>query len=203
MDLYECLFCCETENRNYCKITSKCTHKIVICVECVNKIIEKSINEKQSIEITCPTPGCNKSMDRNDVLNIATKEIFERYDELSYKHAIQKIPEFRWCQAFRGSGQVHEGKDPLFICEGCGAKSCYVHKVIWHEDQTCEQYEKSISRSDSATKAYLSNTKRCPGCNIYIEKVTGCDTMKCECKCVFCMICLHKYPGHKPTCIRG
>jgi hypothetical protein len=81
MDLYECVICCEKENRDFRKITSKCTHKAVVCVECVNKCIEKMCIEKHTVQITCPTSGCNESMERDDVKSIATKEIFKRFNK--------------------------------------------------------------------------------------------------------------------------
>lgn len=76
-DLYECGICCETENRDYRKITSKCTHKAVVCLKCVNKHVATSINELKN-EITCPTPYCDKLMKREDIKNIVTNEILER-----------------------------------------------------------------------------------------------------------------------------
>ncbi|CAB4437951.1 unnamed protein product [Rhizophagus irregularis] len=140
MELYECAVCYEKEDRDFRKITSKCKHKAVVCVECVNKCIKKCV-----------------------LKNI-------RYDYLSFKLAIQKIPEFRWCQASCGSGQVHKGDDPIFICEACDAISCYNCKVIWHENLTCEEYKEKKNNQDFATEAYLSATKKCPGCGMYIEK---------------------------------
>ena len=80
--LYSCVICCKTENRDYRKITSECTHKAIVCLECVNKYIENDIitsQSNQSIKITCPTPTCDKLMERNDIKNIASKEIFERF----------------------------------------------------------------------------------------------------------------------------
>ncbi|CAG8665949.1 11916_t:CDS:2, partial [Diversispora eburnea] len=115
-DLNECAICCETENRDYRKITSMCTHKAVVCTECVNRYIQKQLGEKQ---ISCPTTGCKKIMERHDIKNIATEELFERYDLITQKIAIQKIPEFRWCKVPCGAGQIHIGKDeaPVVICE--------------------------------------------------------------------------------------
>lgn len=82
-DLYECVICCETENRDYRKITSKCTHKAVICLNCVNEYVATSITEFKSdkIKITCPTPQCGKLMEREDIKNIVTDEILERFNE--------------------------------------------------------------------------------------------------------------------------
>ena len=77
-DLYECTICCKTKDRDYRKITSKCAHKAVICLECVNECIKTSI-ANGSVKITCLTPGCGKLMERNDIKKIASKEIFERF----------------------------------------------------------------------------------------------------------------------------
>ncbi|CAG8604443.1 9905_t:CDS:2, partial [Diversispora eburnea] len=67
---------------------------------------------------------------------------------------------------------------PVVICESCGGKSCYIHKVIWHTGKTCGEYEKDKKQSDSATEDYIQrNTKRCPKCSISIEKSRGCDHM--------------------------
>ncbi|CAB4489698.1 unnamed protein product [Rhizophagus irregularis] len=203
-DMSECLICYETEDRDFRKITSKCSHRAVVCVECVNKHIKNQSNEKQILEIPCPTKGCKKKMERHDIKNIATKQVFEAYDELAYKIAIQRIPEFRWCKAPCGAGQIHIGKDeaPIVICEGCGAHSCYKHEVAWHTGQTCKEYDESIKQSDFATADYISReTKGCPGCSIPIEKDGGCDHITCtKCSHEFCWLCLYKHPSHKPTC---
>jgi len=83
-ELFECTICCETENRDFRKITSKCTHQSVICADCVNNYIKKNVFEKQLIEIPCFTNGCNKIMERHDIKNIATEEVFEKYNNRLY-----------------------------------------------------------------------------------------------------------------------
>ena len=57
---------------------SKSTHKSVICVKCVDKYIEKCINEKP---LPCLTSGCKEIMERHDIKNIAMKEISEKYNK--------------------------------------------------------------------------------------------------------------------------
>lgn len=75
----ECIICCETENGDYRRITSKCAHIPDVCLECVRRCIENSI-EKQCDNFTCPTGGCGKLMNRQDIKNIVTKEVFERFN---------------------------------------------------------------------------------------------------------------------------
>ncbi|RGB35216.1 hypothetical protein C1646_700081, partial [Rhizophagus diaphanus] len=102
-----CIICLETKIRNYHRITSKCIHEVDVCLECINRYIDTNIG--------------------NDIKKIATKEIYERYDFLTFKLAIQKNPRFRWCQASCGSGLIHIGEDPIFMCKGCDKNSCYTH----------------------------------------------------------------------------
>ncbi|CAG8452832.1 21039_t:CDS:2 [Cetraspora pellucida] len=178
-NLSECNICFETENRDFRKITSKCTHQAIVCKECVNKHVQKQLDEKQELLIPCPTKGCKKIMERYDIKSIATEELFERYDSLAFRIAIQKIPEFRWCKAPCGAGQIHIGKDnaPIVICENCGKESCYIHQVIWHMGKTCREYDEDMKQSEFATEDYLlRNTKRCPNCFRLIEKGEGSNS---------------------------
>lgn len=79
MSYFECIFCFETENRDFRKITTKCTHHAVICAKCVNEYIKSQIDSKNVLEITCPTNGCNEIMKRHDVKNFATDDVFKEY----------------------------------------------------------------------------------------------------------------------------
>ena len=78
--LDECDICCVTENRDFRKITSKCTHRSIICVECVRKHIDEQVLKKQFIEVQCLTSGCKKMMERHDIKDIVTEEVFEKYN---------------------------------------------------------------------------------------------------------------------------
>ncbi|CAB5358490.1 hypothetical protein RhiirA5_350861 [Rhizophagus irregularis] len=202
-NMSECTICYERDN-DFRNITSNCSHQAVVCVKCVNEYIKNRSNEKQIFNIPCPTNGCNKLMERHDIKNFATKEVFEKYDELIFKIAIQRFPEFRWCKAPCGAGQIHIGKDktPVVICESCGVESCYNHDVVWHADQTCKEYDMKNKKSDFVTKNYISReTRGCPGCSIPIVKNGGCDHITCtKCGHQFCWLCLQTHPLHKPTC---
>ncbi|GES82806.1 hypothetical protein GLOIN_2v1661741 [Rhizophagus clarus] len=204
-DMFNCIICYESKDCDFRNITSTCSHQAVVCEKCVNEHIKSRINEKQIFNIPCPTSGCNKIMERHDIKNFSSKEVFENYDELIFKISIQRIPEFRWCKAPCGAGQIHIGKGdtPVMICESCGVESCYNHDVIWHMDQTCKEYYMNNKKSDSITNNYISReTKGCPGCSIPIVKNGGCDHISCaKCGHQFCWLCLRQHPFHKITCL--
>jgi hypothetical protein len=68
---------------------------------------------------------------------------------------------------------------------------CIIHEDIWHEGETCEEYDYRSSgrraqeqRSQEAASlaAISKSAKKCPGlnCAYYIEKNNGCDHMTCK-----------------------
>lgn len=48
-----------------------------------------------------------------------------------------------WCTAGCGFGQVHDGgvEEPIITCLLCERRSCFHHKVAWHENLTCDEYD--------------------------------------------------------------
>ncbi|CAG8484945.1 2224_t:CDS:2, partial [Scutellospora calospora] len=118
------------------------------------------------------------------------------FDDVCLKLALQSDPDFRWCQSGSecGSGQIHvEGnKSPKMICEKCGKATCYTHNASWHEGITCNEYDIKNGKTDIESQAYLEkNTKPCPKCGIHIQKIDGCDHIKCKiesCLMEFCWL---------------
>ena len=72
-----------------------------------------------------------------------------RFDAISTREALNDDSNFRWCRrAGCNSGQIHEnGTDGnIFRCSVCGFKVCVVHDDIWHEGETCKEYDYRKSR---------------------------------------------------------
>ncbi|CAG8487862.1 3259_t:CDS:2 [Acaulospora morrowiae] len=168
-----CLKCGRIKNDTL-KMTFKCTHKHTICKQCINKHIEDALkNIKDEIIIKCIIFGCNKQLTYGDMKRVANEENFRIYDEESFKRAIEKFEDFRWCMHLCGTGQIHLGDEnsPIMTCWGCEKKTCFKHKVRWHEGKTCKEYDETLSEAESATRHFLDqNTKTCPKCKIIISK---------------------------------
>ena len=86
------------------------------------------------------------------------------------------------------SGQIHEGGEdqPIMTCNTCKFKTCFIHKMPWHPDQTCAEYEvekRERMAQESASEEYLSaETQICgnPSCGIHVSKIDGCDHITCK-----------------------
>ena len=67
----------------------------------------------------------------------------------------------------------------ITFCRECGVKP-------YHTSELCD-----INNINTSNIIFDNpeNYRKCPGCNIWIEKEEGCDHMKCLCGVHFCYTC--------------
>ncbi|KAL0212798.1 hypothetical protein RCL1_006424 [Eukaryota sp. TZLM3-RCL] len=197
--------CSKPENEDWnVKMTTNCTHTRSSCNECIIKHIREEITGKQlSRSIPCLQTGCGNTMAYANVQAFAPDDLFQQYDKQLTKKAIESFPEFRYCSAPNcGWGAFFDdgSNNPVIRCKKCSSKTCYNHRVVFHDGFTCQQYDESIANSEvHANKHYLDrHTKKCPSCHIPIEKNEGCDHMTCGgCHYEFCWLCMADYNGER------
>lgn len=58
---------------------------------------------------------------------------------------------FVWCTSGCGSGQIHESgsEQPIVICLHCRSRSCFHHRVAWHETLSCDEYDQLLADPDN------------------------------------------------------
>src|SRR4051794_25589686 len=86
------------------------------------------------------------------------------------------------------SGQIHPdgARNPIMRCTACSFRTCFTHKVPWHNGITCENYDmfhQSQQEQEVASEGYLKkHTKICPNtsCGLHVQKIDGCDHIYCE-----------------------
>lgn len=161
--------------------------------------------------IACPSSDCEALIIHQDVQKYASPEVFARFDELSMRSLLSTDPEFLYCPAVGcNSGQIHSSgvEGPIFRCAACGYRICTAHTpmIPFHENESCTQYNERIEieklecgtkkeralvrkKQDEASIALLKReTRECPGCGSYIEKIHGCDHMTCEFRAQICLL---------------
>ncbi|CZR51821.1 related to RING finger protein Dorfin [Phialocephala subalpina] len=176
------------------KITSTCNHEATTCRDCVSATIATQIPELAWDQLHCPE--CPETLPYDVVKTWASAESFELYDKKSLLAAFQTMPNFTMCLAPGcGSGQIHEGGDaePIMTCRTCNYKTCFSHKMPWHEGQTCAEYDtmrRERMEQEAASETFIyQNAKICPNpnCGHGIIKHGGCDHMTCrQCNYQFC-----------------
>lgn len=101
----------------------------------------------------------------------------------------QHLPYFTFClNVTCESGQQHTGPEqPMMKCNDCGFKTCFIHKIPWHEGLTCAEFDKLNQdrvQQEAASEAWIAeNAKPCPNakCGMRVEKRAGCDHLTCMC----------------------
>ncbi|RTE68330.1 hypothetical protein BHE90_017291 [Fusarium euwallaceae] len=182
------------------KLEANCNHTIDFCTACLRRHIETQLDQHGRGGcrlLTCPSLGCGRRLEYEEVRLYASDEAFFKYDEYLKMEALNQIPSFRWCLAEHcSSGQIHDLIfDSHVACGDCGYQMCFYHQVKWHEGLTCEEYDSLKENGDPRFQEtqdwMMANTKSCPECGINLQKGDGCFHMTCTlCRHQFCWECL-------------
>jgi len=186
-------------------ILDGCFHRF--CKECIAGWIITKIDDGEVKIITCPDNKCSQEVTYNEIKQIVTdKVVFAKYEKFTLEKALEGIADLRWCPRPGCGNAMIGGADTLMIrcsnpaCQFC---FCFQCKEEWHADATCGQYQQwkidNGGAGDNLVRQWIQqHTKRCPACNVPIEKNGGCNHMTCKgCKYEFCWVCNAKYvSGH-------
>lgn len=188
-----------------------------ICDDCLYSCIERAFQGVFTAEVHCPELSCGTVLPFETIKHVLlcrnNRELFDRYDKFICRNLVEQMEEFSWCSNPNCSmGQLNAGGNGqnIVTCLRCKHKTCFIHKVPWHQNMNCEEYE---SKTDPIARASLKwitqNTKQCPKCAYRIEKNDGCDHMTCtHCHHEFCWACLADFNSirqdgnhrHDPSC---
>ncbi|KAK0706054.1 hypothetical protein B0T26DRAFT_655949, partial [Lasiosphaeria miniovina] len=140
----ECIVCTDSKAASEfpaSTVTKACKHAPSTCLECIAISIRSDLNNRLWNEIGCPE--CRERLQYEDVQKFADPATKERYQTLSFRSAVSEADNFVWCPSGCGHGQVHDGglDQPIVVCMHCNVRSCFHHKVAWHENLTCEEYD--------------------------------------------------------------
>ena len=172
-------------------LPSSCSaHCQNICQSCLGESISAAISNKPLSHIGCPV--CDQAWDRDFVGVHAKAEFLRVYYRREALALLETLPEFRFCQSpICHSGQLHTSgaAEPIVTCNDCGFRSCFVHRMPWHDGRTCaevdepETVEERRARLARERKDFLKingrGAKPCPRCRAPIFRNGGCNEMIC------------------------
>ena len=197
-----CMVCFDERQFSYFDgpLSTLCQHaNRTVCDSCLFKHVQERIQITFTDDIPCPEQDCNVIFDYHTVRNILSLDgdpnLIDRYDRYVFHRQLEQMEEFIWCANPRcHAGQLNEGErsDVVVECFNCHQKTCFRHKVQWHEGMTCEEYDLNNDPTYQSNRQWImENSKKCPGCSYQIEKNRGCDHMTCiKCRHEFCWSCL-------------
>ncbi|KAJ3673417.1 hypothetical protein LUZ60_006791 [Juncus effusus] len=175
-----------------------CGHKF--CRGCLIDQIETSIRSRDNFPLCCLKQNCKTpillldlkallSISRLDELFRASLGYFIATNSLIYRFC--PTPDCPSVYKIRGPGSSDE--EP-FVCGACYTETCTKCSLEYHPFVTCEQYKEYKADPDLSLLEWRKGKKdvrNCPSnCGFIIEKVDGCDHVKCKCEKHVCWGCM-------------
>ncbi|XP_060069176.1 uncharacterized protein LOC132549276 [Ylistrum balloti] len=169
--------------------------------------------------ISCPEYKCKSLVDFDILLTTSNLQIVEKVFRRRLSTDIAKRSDSKWCPN-KKCGRVvkcekHEiWKSTNVTCE-CGTEFCFDCLQSVHWPLSCRDHDKyleklkehgHIERANSPEEVFTFTLrgKRCPVCNVFMEKKGGCLSMYCICGTNFCWGCRTKMELHPPeSCFNG
>lgn len=204
---------------------STCLH--TFCFSCltayVTNYIESDLVQAQIKRIPCMESDCGAWITQTELRAILTQAEYAKFEqqqlewsslgqENMYKCITPNCPAIIE-KAGDLIGDERTGRlNPKLICPQCHVPQCVKCGIAWHMNQTCKEYKTKLAEQDAVkSSTFLSKAadfdasspqfRQCPRCAIMIEKVTGCDKVKCLCGYGMCWVC--GSPGAKCQCTKG
>jgi len=155
--LLDCIVCAERKEAAEFpgfSITKTCSHSPQTCLDCVAVSIRTDLTTKLWSEVKCTE--CPELLGHDDIQRFADFKTFQRYESLSFRSALSESENFLWCTSGCGHGQVHEGglEQPIVTCMLCNSRSCFYHKVAWHENMACSEYDAFLADPEKFRSLY-------------------------------------------------
>ncbi|XP_069101165.1 uncharacterized protein [Argopecten irradians] len=209
-----CPICFDSVQEGAATALQTCGHWF--CDRCWNDHVTSS-GSVRSGQITCPQYKCQCPVDYGILLTIANLQIVEGLFRRHINMDIEKDPNSQWCPN-KTCGRVvtydRAGLSTNVSCE-CGTVFCFRCLQPVHWPLSCRDYEKyreklvkygHVDKALKSEEVFTFNVqgKRCPVCNIFMEKNGGCFTITCICGALFCWGCRIEIRNHPPQpCYKG
>ena len=179
-----------------------CGH--VYCKECIQQQLESTTIK---FPVTCAADQCDEQLVWRDFENLFKDKVKKLRDitSASLKSYIAKNSDIVHNCITPDCEMVYNisSEAKRFLCGQCSASICSKCHTTWHEGfNTCDAY-KNRSIGDKELKEWMSsdgeNRKKCPKCQVPIEKNAGCQRVHCACGAHICWKCL-KYFETSSAC---
>lgn len=178
--------------------------KKAVCCSCISAIIHTNI-EEGLVFIACPNPECkNGVIRREEVLQYTTGRTRDLYEKMRLEAENDETK-----KACPNCCHITEHKlpsrtrrfreeDVKITCEKCTREWCFRCHAPWHTNMSCRQFKKGDKQFFKWTKGRsnngIANCQKCPLCQVYIQRSTGCDHMTCNrCDTGFCYKCGERF----------
>lgn len=177
-----------------------CEHRF--CNTCWSKWLSAETDKgPASVFSTCPAYKCKEIVPERVFLSFLDEHKKKIFQTWLIDSLIQGNRSLKWCPS-PGCCRAVEYKSGGMkeVSCSCGHVFCFKCENEGHRPADCDlvaKWTRKNSTDSENANWIIANTKRCPKCDVYIEKNQGCNHMTCQnCKHEFCWLCKGKWSDH-------
>ncbi|OCL04970.1 hypothetical protein AOQ84DRAFT_356156 [Glonium stellatum] len=178
-----------------------------VCKSCISSSLSAGLDTVGAERLGCLEPGCEADpWDYSYLVLYLPADALEQYHEQMFAAFMAEETTWQCLNTDCGSVGLLEQNVagfPNIVCSECKRRSCALCRVEWHEGISCQVYREKhqkefITSEEKATLRMLSKkgAKRCPRCQMAIEKDGGCDSM-------YCMHCRRTFAWYSAEPVRS
>ncbi|KAK0427040.1 hypothetical protein QR680_010035 [Steinernema hermaphroditum] len=188
------------------------------CTPCLQTHFFTEVSTNEKFYVSCPGFNCGRLMDDELVRELLArnedgKRNFERMIVNNFVESDEREPK-KWCPAPNCGRAVKVLQDPS-ICDvnivrcDCGHEFCFTCLHDRHEPVSCDnlrRWREQTTGDDGTLHWIKAYTKKCPKCQVNIEKNGGCLHIRCtqaSCRYQFCWVCLKNWQSNSHEECRG
>ncbi|KAK3679151.1 E3 ubiquitin-protein ligase rnf14 [Recurvomyces mirabilis] len=174
-----------------------CGH--VCCKDCFAKYCATATIAQ--VPLRCFNTGCEVLMPVQLVRDNLDKEALYKVLSLAAVNQMQTRPkQYQQCAgpSCKAFFDIEAGGESL--CPSCFTITCVGCKVEMHFGESCSDYKGRANGHLGALQKWMDENKckRCTKCDAAVQKVDGCNNMRCSgCRSDFCWKCMKIFDGHK------
>jgi RanBP-type and C3HC4-type zinc finger-containing protein 1 len=196
LKVFECLICYTEIAIGDGVMLRSCHH--LVCADCIKQNVEFAIKNGE-YPVKCPEEKCRAPLAQADIRGIVGEKQFLALEERMLGAFEAQNKNTFHCLTKDCKGWCVFEEDALdFRCMLCKKFNCIPCKAQ-HPKKNCQQYQEDLkiaAKNDKDAQATQKGIEemikkkqmmRCPGCEILVSKLSGCDWMKCRmCKTEIC-----------------
>lgn len=174
------------------------------CADCFKGLCKNSITQTDT-KVTCTgaEDKCKNAIPLREIQAHTDPSAFEHLLESSFTTYISRRPDqFHYCPTpdcgyIYRPGNTISGPSLWHMCPKCLqriCRSCHIN----HDGQRCDEV-RAFQTFEAYKRENRSNVKDCPKCKTTVEKIDGCNHIKCGgCSIHLCWVCLETFEDSQP-----
>lgn len=191
----KCVICLESYARQYCRKLGVCEHRY--CVSCISGFAKFLVSQERW-PLLCASTECKALLD--------VDECIARLDgEPSAGDALVRLvlrnlegKKLVSCAGATCTALLERRSGGHVSCKQCGCVTCCMCSLPSHPGTSCAAHAASFTDEHMKELVRRHRWQTCPSCAVVVERVAGCNIMRCRCGARFCYNCGMYMPTRSP-----